>query len=236
MDYRIMMKNSGHFIKGQIPWNKRDDINEIIKVRYPLEGAELANELGISRSAVHQRASKLEVKCIKKQTSTEESRRKTSITLTGHRKNQQWCQRLSDALKGRPHNLVRLHRIAEGLTRSRRQKRQMTAPEKWVWKVLQMQYGDFNPYTFTGDRKFWITLKNGKQRNPDFVSLFHKKIIEVYGSYWHKGEDPKERISDYAKVGWNCLVLWEHELNVDDILFFTYPYEYMKDMEKFQCT
>jgi len=46
---------------------------------------------------------------------------------------------------------------------------------------------------------------------PDFWNGDHK-LIEVYGDYWHRGEDPKDRIYHFVKYGYNCLIIWEHEL------------------------
>lgn len=63
-------------------------------------------------------------------------------------------------------------------------------------------------YTYTGDLVFWIG-----GRNPDFARRGHsKKCIELYGDYWHRNDDPQERIDHFAKYGWECLVIWEHEL------------------------
>lgn len=35
--------------------------------------------------------------------------------------------------------------------------------------------------------------------------------IEVYGDYWHQN-DTINREEIYAKSGYKCLVLWEHEI------------------------
>jgi len=64
------------------------------------------------------------------------------------------------------------------------------------------------PYKYVGNLKFWIGSKN-----PDFVhNNGKKKVIEVYGDYWHRGEDPQERIDAFEKHGYDCLVIWEHEI------------------------
>jgi len=51
---------------------------------------------------------------------------------------------------------------------------------------------------------------------PDFTNEEEKKIIEVYGDYWHKGDDPQERIDTFRKYGYDCLIIWEHELKNKD--------------------
>ena len=55
-------------------------------------------------------------------------------------------------------------------------------------------------------------------KNPDFVDIKNKKIIEVFGDYWHTKkarcyeETEKGRIEYFAKFGYNTLVIWEKEL------------------------
>jgi len=52
--------------------------------------------------------------------------------------------------------------------------------------------------------------------NPDFIDLKNKKIIELFGDYWHNREDykirDKKRIKTYKKYGYKTLIIWEHEL------------------------
>lgn len=53
--------------------------------------------------------------------------------------------------------------------------------------------------------------------NPDFINCNgKKKIIELYGDYWHKTmkyleRDPR-RIKAYKKYGYKTLIIWEKEL------------------------
>ena len=68
-----------------------------------------------------------------------------------------------------------------------------------------------NNIKFVGDRKLWIKTKKGK-RNPDFMVEGQKIVIELFGDYWHKGEDPKDIIKEYSDVGYKCLVFWESEV------------------------
>jgi len=62
-------------------------------------------------------------------------------------------------------------------------------------------------YKFVGDGQLWI---GGKC--PDFWNGDHK-LIELYGDYWHRDNDPNERISHFEQFGFDCLVIWEHELD-----------------------
>jgi len=69
-------------------------------------------------------------------------------------------------------------------------------------------------FIFTGDFTFWI-----KGKNPDFVDKNNKKVIEIFGDYWHSKEQTgideteheRNRINHFNKNGYNCLILWEHE-------------------------
>jgi len=53
--------------------------------------------------------------------------------------------------------------------------------------------------------------------NPDFINCNNqKKIIELYGDYWHNKSDikkrDKRRLKTYKKYGYKTLIIWEHEL------------------------
>jgi endogenous inhibitor of DNA gyrase (YacG/DUF329 family)/G:T-mismatch repair DNA endonuclease (very short patch repair protein) len=82
-----------------------------------------------------------------------------------------------------------------------------TGPER---KIIDMMPGNIR---YTGNRSWWRTLPSGKSKNPDFKVTGENKVIEVYGNYWHKGEDPADIIGQYRAIGIDCLVLWESEIN-----------------------
>ena len=64
------------------------------------------------------------------------------------------------------------------------------------------------PYKYVGDRSFLINWKN-----PDFVNVNgKKKVIELFGDYWHQNDNPQNRIDLFKKYGYECLVIWENEL------------------------
>lgn len=64
---------------------------------------------------------------------------------------------------------------------------------------------------YVGNRKLWIRTKKAN-RNPDFIIEGQKKLIELFGDYWHKGENLKDKIKEYNDVGYECLILWESEI------------------------
>ena len=65
-----------------------------------------------------------------------------------------------------------------------------------------------NEYKYTGNGSFIIGGSN-----PDFVNCNgQKKVIEGFGDYWHQGQNIQDKISKYAGFGFDCLVIWEHDL------------------------
>ena len=34
----------------------------------------------------------------------------------------------------------------------------------------------------------------------------------LFGDFWHRGDNPEERIDFFAGFGYSCLVIWEHEV------------------------
>jgi len=66
-------------------------------------------------------------------------------------------------------------------------------------------------YRYVGDGQFILAGKC-----PDFLNINgQKKLIEFYGDYWHKDDDPQVRIDLFKKYGYDTLVIWERELMND---------------------
>jgi len=72
--------------------------------------------------------------------------------------------------------------------------------------------------SYVGDGSFWVGGKN-----PDFVNIDKKQIIEVLGCYWHgcprhfphkqKKQKLISRIELFKRFGYSTLCIWECELN-----------------------
>ena len=87
-----------------------------------------------------------------------------------------------------------------------------TQPEKETGSIVQNLIP--NEYKYNGNFNLGITI-GGKI--PDFVNVNgKKKAIDLFGDYWHEGEDPQVRIDLFKKYGWELLVIWEHELKDKD--------------------
>lgn len=79
-------------------------------------------------------------------------------------------------------------------------------PETVLLNILDQLYP--GEWKYTGDFSFMI---NGK--NPDFTNINgQKKLIELFGDYWHKDKNPQDRIDTFKPYGWDTLVIWQREL------------------------
>lgn len=49
---------------------------------------------------------------------------------------------------------------------------------------------------------------------PDFIIAKSRRIVEVFGDYWHRDTVDKDRqkLADYRKAGWKVLVIWESDI------------------------
>ncbi len=71
-----------------------------------------------------------------------------------------------------------------------------------------------NEWKFVGDGSCWIN-----RMSPDFLNVNgQKKIIELFGDYWHRGETGENRIDNFGKYGFKTLIVWENELANIDLL------------------
>jgi len=79
-------------------------------------------------------------------------------------------------------------------------------PEIQLNGILQKLFP--NEYKYVGDLSF---ILGGK--NPDFMNVNgQKKLIELYGDYWHKDDNPQDRKDLFKQFGFDTLVVWEKEL------------------------
>ena len=64
------------------------------------------------------------------------------------------------------------------------------------------------PYKYVGAGEF---LLDGK--NPDFLNIDgQKKLIEVFGEFWHKEGSEQARIDFFRQYGFDTLVLWHKDI------------------------
>jgi G:T-mismatch repair DNA endonuclease (very short patch repair protein) len=78
--------------------------------------------------------------------------------------------------------------------------------EKQLTALLDILYPE--QWKFVGDGQVIIAGKC-----PDFINVNgQKKIIELFGDYWHRGQNPDDRVAVFAPFGYKTLVIWEREL------------------------
>lgn len=82
--------------------------------------------------------------------------------------------------------------------------------ERQLMDILQQVCpGQFD---YVGNGK---TIIEGK--NPDFIHVTKNKIIELYGDYWHRNDNPQDRIDLFSKSNYDTLIIWESELKSKDL-------------------
>lgn len=90
-----------------------------------------------------------------------------------------------------------------------------STPNKWelqLYSLLEKMYP--GEWKFVGDGQVIIAGKC-----PDFININgQKKIIELYGDFWHRGDDPEERKAVFRPFGYETLVIWGSELRDVDTL------------------
>lgn len=87
----------------------------------------------------------------------------------------------------------------------------LTKPNKIETRLLGLiEKACPNEYTYTGNGKMIIN-----SMIPDFTNRNgQKKVIELFGNYWHKPGSEAPRIVAFKEMGWDCLVLWESDIKL----------------------
>lgn len=85
-------------------------------------------------------------------------------------------------------------------------------PETAILSILDSLYPGEWKYVGDGD-----VVMAGKC--PDFINVNgQKKIIELFGDYWHRGQSAEDRAAIFEPFGYETLVIWERELkDVDSV-------------------
>jgi hypothetical protein len=135
-----------------------------------------------------------------------------------HARDKEWTPEAREATRVRTTedwaNYTDEERNARVLSWAESQHMQPNKPESGLFGIVDNLYPANYKYTGGGD-----VVIAGKI--PDFININgQKKIIELFGDYWHKDQNPQDRINIFKPYGYDTLVVWEHEL---------------KDVEKLKC-
>lgn len=159
---------------------------------------------------------------------SDESKLKISNSLKGRTLSEKNKLGISKALKGRKFSKEWRHKLSKSRKKLFKDPKFVKKYKKWISQKptkieviiekLVVKYG----FEYVGDFSLWIDGKN-----PDFINKKDKKIIEVFGDYWHKKEDEYIRYKHFKNNGYKILVIWEHEIykNFENVKRRFYKYE-----------
>ena len=144
---------------------------------------------------------------------SKETRAKISKNRRGVPVSKETRERYGIAAKIRWQNPIYKERVLRAIAKGSA-KPKPTKPERILRDILNKLFP--REYKYVGNRTLWIGCKN-----PDFVHINgQKKIIEMFGGYWHsfaktgktKHQEKKQRIEHFAKYNFKTLIVWQYEL------------------------
>ena len=98
------------------------------------------------------------------------------------------------------HSCIMIYQRKQGIFSSKPNK-----PEQILINLFEK---DNLPFKYVGAGEVWFG-----NRNPDFINTNGaKQVIELLGTYWHPLFDGANRIEHYKQYGFDCLIIWEDEL------------------------
>jgi len=81
-------------------------------------------------------------------------------------------------------------------------------PNKSEQKIIDAFHKHSLPYKYVGDGQIMID-----GLFPDFINCNgEKKIIELFGAFFHEPEEEQIRKDRFAKYGFKTLIIWDREL------------------------
>lgn len=140
---------------------------------------------------------------------SEERKMELSRLFKGRSYSDETRQKMSQGRKRyiteHPNYLIELQKMA-------RKSRIYTRPTKAESQLINTIEKARLPFRYVGNGEVWLG-----NRNPDFINTNGKKqVIELFGTYWHAIFDVAQRTEHYKQYGFDCLVIWEDELNNPD--------------------
>lgn len=138
---------------------------------------------------------------------TKDHKRNLSLTMKGNKRgvghivSERQRKETSIRFKGKKQSKQQSERMVAG--------NRIARPNKVETKLLGLLEAiQPDGWKYVGDGSLVLGRKN-----PDFVSTQPKKlIVELFGDYWHRGQDPEDRINFFKGFGYSTLVVWEREL------------------------
>jgi len=200
MGDKLTRDNKGCFVKGIIPWNKDKKVKSNTgKTHFKLKNIPWNKGISISDETKRKISDTL-----KGTHPSDEARVKMSANNNRHMLGKHLTKKAKE-LNSEKHK--KLWQTSEYV--SKQMKARGVTPNKtelWLQDFLNQLYP--NEWKFVGDGQVIISGKC-----PDFINTNgQKKIIELFGDYWHRGENPQDRIDIFKPFGYKTLIIWEKEL------------------------
>lgn len=214
---QVCIANFGVYCqKGNIPWNK---------------GLTKENHTGIARGAEKARQFNLG------RHHSSETRKKMSLSspLRGKPCSEEKKQNLREKNKGQVPWSKGLSKETDERILSQSLKiagiwKDIDTKNAWLKKLrkaanqrpnkLEILLGELLDKAFPNE---WLYTGNGLVTIggmiPDFANINgHKAVVEAFGDFWHKDENPQNRIDRYSEFGYKCAVVWENEIKKNPAL------------------
>jgi G:T-mismatch repair DNA endonuclease (very short patch repair protein) len=113
--------------------------------------------------------------------------------------------RIAESSKQRWQNPSYKQKVVRAQMKARQRK--PNVPELKLDELLQKVLP--NQYKYIGDGQ---VILGG--RCPDFINIDgEKKVIELFGTFWHPIFDVAQRVEHYRSYGFSTLIIWEDELS-----------------------
>jgi hypothetical protein len=83
-------------------------------------------------------------------------------------------------------------------------------------------------------KRFFVLSSRPPWPKRQFLPYLATVNFEV-STLWHRDDDPQILIDAYKAIGWDCLVIWEDEFDIntrDRVMESTYPYEYEEELRE----
>lgn len=186
----LSIERLGHPLQGkEVSKKTREKISESQKQFYkynpsPFLGRKHSKESNEKNSESNKRWHKYHSHPLLGKTHSEEAKKKNSLSHKKLWKDPEYVKRTLISYKRRPN---KIETLLDGMT-----------PEN---------------VRYIGNGAWWRKLPNGRYKNPDFKVTGENKVIEVYGDYFHRNDNPQDLIVLYKQIGIDCLVIWENEIN-----------------------
>jgi hypothetical protein len=161
---------------------------------------------GVPKKVHIVRNQEIRLTCLKCSNKSEDRARKISITKTGVSKTEEEKRKISKSVS----NYRKENPFTEEDKLHKSISQQIAQPKYAKQKIIALlDYIAPGEYKYVGNGE--VVIGN---ICPDFININgQKKVIEHFGYYWHRGENPQDIIDRYSEYGFKCLVIWENELN-----------------------